>query len=121
MRKGGEAFQEKLPITLNDVINFYWQISSNLQQKENLVSLQVQTAYFGIGENPKQSRVSFKKKTAQNLACIKKKPLSIIIILLMLYLGVIRLMIDVRPITPWELFKALCTGMAVAEFNDVLF
>ena len=30
-------------------------------------------------------------------------------------------MIDVGPITPWELIKTLCTGTAVTEFNDILF
>ena len=30
-------------------------------------------------------------------------------------------MIDVVLINPWEMFKMLCTGMAVAGFNDTLF
>ena len=30
-------------------------------------------------------------------------------------------MINVGPITPWELFKMLWTGMVVVEFNDILF
>ena len=29
-------------------------------------------------------------------------------------------MIDVGPITPWEMFKTLCMGMAFAKFNAVL-
>ena len=30
-------------------------------------------------------------------------------------------MIDVGPINLWELFKTMCMGTAVAEFNDILF
>ena len=30
-------------------------------------------------------------------------------------------MIDVGPITAWELFKMICTGTAVIEFNGILF
>ena len=30
-------------------------------------------------------------------------------------------MIDVGRINPWELFKKICTGTAVAELNDILF
>ena len=29
-------------------------------------------------------------------------------------------MIAVVPITPWELFKTLCTGTAVTELNDII-
>ena len=30
-------------------------------------------------------------------------------------------MIDVVPITTWELFNTVCTGTAIMEFNDILF
>ena len=85
MHKGEKTFQEKVLITLNDVLNFYRHISSNLQHKGNLVSLQVQTAQFLIVVNPKQVETSFGKKTAQNMDRIDNNPLSIIIKLLKIY------------------------------------
>ena len=30
-------------------------------------------------------------------------------------------MINVVPINPWELFKIICTGTMVSEFNNILF
>ena len=38
-----------------------------------------------------------------------------------MYQGAIPSMIDVGPITPWELFKTLCMGTALVGFNDILF
>ena len=61
------------------------------------------------------------KKTAQNLNRIDNTPLAIIVTLLMIYWEVLPSMIDVGLITPCELFKTLCTGMEVAEFNYTLF
>ena len=82
LHKGEKAFREMVPITLNDVLDFYRQISSNLQHKGNLVSLQVQTAHFGIGANPKQAGTSFRNKTAKNIDHIENNPLAIFITLL---------------------------------------
>ena len=64
---------------------------------------------------------SFGKKTGQNIDRIYNNPLSIIVTLLTIYQEVLPLMINVGPITPWELFNTLFTGMAVAEFNDISF
>ena len=108
------------PIALKDVLNFYQQSRSDLKHKGKSVSVQVQTAHFGIGANVKQAGMYFWKKTAQKLDCIKNSPLSIIIAVLKIYWEVIPLMINVGPITTWELFKMLCTGTAVAEFNEIL-
>ena len=55
---------EKVLIVLNDVIYFYQQSISDLKHKGNLVSLQVQTAHFGIGVTAKKVGTSFEKKTA---------------------------------------------------------
>ena len=63
----------------------------------------------------------FRKKTALKLDRIKNNPLSVIVTLLTIYQEVIPSMINVGPITQWELFKTLFTGTAVAEFNDIIF
>ena len=65
--------------------------------------------------------MSFGNKTAQKLNSIKKKKLSAIINLLAINREVLPLTIDVGPITLWDLFKTLCMGTVVAEFNDILF
>ena len=119
--KGEKARREKFPIVLNNVINFYHQSRSELQHIENLVSIQIQTAHFGIGANAKQAKRSFGKKTAQKLDHIKNSPLAVITTLLTIYRELTPPMIDMGPINPWELLKTLCTGTAVAEFNDTLF
>ena len=54
--KGDKAWREKVPINLKNVLEFYRQSISDLQHKGNMVSIQVQTAQFGIGANPKTSR-----------------------------------------------------------------
>ena len=82
LRKGKKALWEKEPIALKNVLDFYRQTSSKLQQKGNLVSLQVYTAHFGIGENSKQAGTYFGKKTAQKFDHIKNNPLALIINLL---------------------------------------
>ena len=82
LRKSEKDLPEKAPITLNDVLDFYRMIRSELQHKGNLVSLQVQTAHFGIGANPKQAGTSFRNKTAKNIDHIENNPLAIIITLL---------------------------------------
>ena len=64
---------------------------------------------------------SFGKNKAQKINSIENNPLAIIVTLLVIYWEVLPSMIDVGPITPWELFKKLCTVTAVAEFNDILF
>ena len=69
----------------------------------------------------KQAGTSFGKKTAQKLDLIENNPLAVIVTLLTIYQELIPSIIDVVPITPWELFKILCTGPAVAEFNDIFF
>ena len=74
-----------------------------------------------VGVNAKQTRTSFGKKKAQKFDCIKNNPLAVILTVLIIYQEVIPSMIGVVPITPWELFKALCIGMGVAEFNNILF
>ena len=106
---------------MNNVIYFYRQISSDLKHKGNLVSLLVQTANFWTVANTKQVGKSFGNKTAQKLNRIENNPLDVIVTLLTIYLEVIPSMIDVVLINPWEMFKMLCTGMAVAGFNDTLF
>ena len=113
--------REKVPIALNNVLNFYRKISSDLKHKGNLVSLQVHISHFGIGANPKQAGASFGKKTAQKLNCTKNNPLSVIVTLLAIYREVIPSIIDLVPITQWELFKTMCMGTSVAEFNGILF
>ena len=82
LRKGEKDRREKSPITLNDVLDFYRLMKSDLQHKGNLVSLQVQTAHFGIGANPKQAGTSFRNKTAKNIDHIENNPLAIFITLL---------------------------------------
>ena len=67
LHKCKNSCREKAPIALNDMLEFYRQIISDLQHKCNLVSLRVQTEHFGIGANPKQAGTSFGKKTVQNL------------------------------------------------------
>ena len=52
---------------------------------------------------------------------IDKNPLVIIVTLLTIYQELLPSIIDVGLITPCELFKTLCTGTAVAEYNDILF
>ena len=121
LRKGEKARQEKVPIALNSVLDFYRQSRSDLQHKGNLVILQVHTAHIGIGANLKQAGTSFRKKTAQNIDRIENKSLSVIVTLLMIYQEVLPSMIDVGPITPWGMFKMLCTGTEVTEFNKILF
>ena len=108
-RKGKKDHWEKFPITLNDVIDIYRQRSSGLQNKSNSVSVQVQTAHFGNGENSKQAGTSFEKKTGQKLECIENNPLSIILTFLTIYWEVLTSMIDVGPITPWERSRNLTT------------
>ena len=61
------------------------------------------------------------KNTVQKLDRIEKKTLAEIVTLLTIYREVLLSIIDVGPITPWELFNTLCTGMSVAEFNEILF
>ena len=84
-------------------------------------SLQVHTSHFEIGVNPKQAQTSFRKKTLQKLNNIKNNPLAVIVTLLTIYWELFSSIIDVVPITPWELFKTPCMGTAVAKFNDILF
>ena len=110
-----------VPIVLNNVLYLYQQINSDLKHKGNLVSLQVQTAHFLIGVNTKQVGTSFKKKTAQNIDLIKKNPLSVIVTILKIYQEVFPSMIDVEQIIPLDVFKTLCKGTEVAEFNNILF
>ena len=43
LRKDKKDFREKVLTTLNDVLDFYGNISSNLKHKGNLVNLQVKT------------------------------------------------------------------------------
>ena len=121
LRKVKKSLQEKGYIELNNLIDLYWKIISDLQHKLNLISLQVSTAHFGIGGNPKQTGMPCRKKTVQNIYCIKNNTLSAIVTLLTIYWEIILSIIDVGPITPWDLFKTLCTGTSVAEFNDILF
>ena len=63
----------------------------------------------------------FRKKKSQKLNRIENNPLAMIVTFLTIYHKLILLMIDVVPITPWDLFKKMCTGKAVAEFNSILF
>ena len=116
-----KALWEKVPIALNNVLNLYRHSIFDLQHKGNLVSLQVQTAHFGIGLNEKQAGKSFGKKISQKLDRIENNPLAVIVTFLTIYRQLIHSIIDVGPITPWDMFKMLCTGMAVTEFNDILF
>ena len=85
LRKGEKACREKVYIALKDVFNLYWQSSSDLKHKGNLVSLQVQKLHFGIGANTKQAGTSFGKKTAQKLDRIENNPLYVIINPLTIY------------------------------------
>ena len=57
LSKDRKPCREKVPIALNDVIDFYQQSISDLQHKWKSVGLQFQTAQFGIGENPKQAEI----------------------------------------------------------------
>ena len=86
-----------------------------------MVSLQVQTEHFGIGVNPKQVGTYFGKKTAEKLNHIENNPFAVIVTFLMIHQELIPSMIDAVSITPGGLFKMLCMGMVVAEFNDVIF
>ena len=61
----------------------------------------------------KQARKFFGKKTAQKLGCIENNPLSVIITFLTIYQEVLHSMVDVGPITLWEMFKTLCMGTEV--------
>ena len=63
----------------------------------------------------------FSKKTAQKLNCIKNNPLAIIATLLTIYRLVIPSMINVGPITPWEVFRMLYTCILVVLFKNILF
>ena len=92
-----------------------------MQHKGNVVSLQVQTARLGIGANPKQAGTSFGKKTVHNPDITKNNPLYVIPTLLIMYREVPPSMIDVGLIIPWDIFKTLCAGTSVTEFNDILF
>ena len=85
LHKDKKACQEKVPIALNSVIDFYRESSSNLHHKVNSVILQVQTAHFWIGGNSKQAGTSFGKKTAQNLDRIKNNTVALIVTLLRIY------------------------------------
>ena len=64
---------------------------------------------------------SFGKKTAQNLDCIENNLLDVIMNLLAIYHEVTPLMIEMLPITPWEMFNMLCMGTRVTELKDILF
>ena len=121
LRKSKKYLREKIPIALKTVIGLYWQRSSNLKQKGDFVSLQLQTAHFVIGANSELVETSFGKKIAQKLDRIDNTRLDVIVTLLTIYQEVIPSIINVGPITLWELFKTLCTGMAVAELNDIFF
>ena len=99
LHKGDKALQEKAPMLLNDVIDLSRQRSSDLKHKRYLVSLQVQTAHFGIGANAKQAGTSFREKKAQNLDRINKNPLAAIITLLIIYREVIHSVINKIPIS----------------------
>jgi hypothetical protein len=121
LRKGEKHRRENVPIGLNDVQDFYRQVNSDMQNKGATVSLTVQTSHFGIGASNKQSGTSFGKKTAHKLDRIENNPLSLITTLLFVYRELLPSMIDVGPVTAWELFKTMCTGTAVAEFNEILF
>ena len=106
---------------MNDVLDFYCQSRSDLQHKGNLVSLQVQTSQFGIGLNPKHLGMSFKKKTAHNFGHIRNNPLAVIVTLLMIYQELIPSRIDVGLINLWDMFKIMCMGTVIADFNGILF
>ena len=86
-----------------------------------MVSLQVQISHFGIGVNAKQAGTSFGKKTAHKLNRIENNPLSAILTPLTIYWELLISMIDVGQITPWDMFKKLCKGIVIVEFNDILF
>ena len=105
--KDKKDIRENVPIALNNVLNLYWQRCSNMKHKVNLVSLQVQTSHFGIGANPKQAGISFRKKTAQKLDHIKNNPFAAIVALLTIYREVPPSIIDVGPITTRELLKTI--------------
>ena len=83
------------------MLNFYWKIISDLKQKVNLVSLQVQIAHFLIAENPEQTGKFFGKKTVQKLGRNENNPLAVIVTFLTIYWEVLPSMIDVVTITPW--------------------
>ena len=83
--KGKRALREKVPTALNDVIDFPLKKISNLQHKCNTVSLQVQTAQFGIGDNEKQAGTSLRKKIAQTIDHDENNPLSGIVTLFTIY------------------------------------
>ena len=75
LRKGKKDLRKKVPIALNDVLDFYRKSSSDLKHKGNSVSLQFKTSHFGIGANTKQYGTSFGKKTVHKLNRIKKTTL----------------------------------------------
>ena len=120
LRKGEKARRENVPIALNDVQDHLRQVSSEMSNKGNVVTLSVQTCHFGTGASNKQSGTSFGKKVAHKLDRIENNPLPVISTLLTVYRELLPAMVDVGPITAWELFKTLCTGTAVAEFNSIL-
>ena len=92
-----------------------------MQSKGNTVTLSIQTSHFGTGASNKQAGTSFGKKVAHKLDRIENNPLAVSVTLLFVYRELLPSMIDVGPVTAWELFKTLCTGTAVAEFNEILF
>ena len=67
------------------MLDFYRKSSYNLQHKGKSFSLEVQTENFGIGENSKHERSSFRRKTVQKLDHNEKKNLSVIVNLLTIY------------------------------------
>ena len=121
LRNEKKSLWGRISISLNDVIDISQHSMSNLQHKGNLVSLQVQTAHFGIGANAKQAGKSFRKNIEQNIDRIKNNPLDVIVTLIRIYWEVPTTMINVIPIPLWELFKTPWTETVVAEFNNILF
>ena len=69
----------------------------------------------------KQSGTSFGKKIAKKLNRTENNPLDIIVTLLTIYRESLPSIIDVVPITMWEIFKTTYTGMELMDFNKILF
>ena len=87
-----------------------------MQSNGNTVTLSIQTSHFGTGASKKQAGTSFGKKVAHKLDRIENS-----VTLLFVYREVLPSMIDVGPVTEWELFKTLYTGSSVAKFNEIIF